>query len=262
MEALQSSYAQFRKAKVAEYGLPPPPTPLQGESLEKAVEQKLGALPGKAITLTEIQRDKLTRIAEANWSVGRNVGAKPVFNAGLVEEIYQSELTVEKGNKTVPLQRVMVLEISQYLENYLWPNFDPDTASFAHVMSIILMVNEKVGHLKEAANKAHNAELKLILEVPPQFLVAETLPQEVLDKMHAPPKDPEVPIIDVHQLPEADGYLFGFPTRYGCMAVQFKAFFDATGQLWMQQGLAGKTCGFFFNLSLSAGQGGGQETTL
>ncbi|CAM6082141.1 unnamed protein product [Calypogeia fissa] len=42
MEALQSSYAQFRKAKVAEYGLPPPPTPLQGESLEKAVEQKLG----------------------------------------------------------------------------------------------------------------------------------------------------------------------------------------------------------------------------
>ncbi|CAM6108023.1 unnamed protein product [Calypogeia fissa] len=30
--------------------------------------------------------------------------------------------------------------------------------------------SQTVGHLKEAANKAHNAELKLFLEVPPQFL--------------------------------------------------------------------------------------------
>uniref|UniRef100_A0A7N2KPZ4 RNA helicase aquarius N-terminal domain-containing protein n=1 Tax=Quercus lobata TaxID=97700 RepID=A0A7N2KPZ4_QUELO len=38
----------------------------------------------------------------------------------------------------------MILEVSQYLENYLWPNFDPDAASFEHVMSMILMVNEKI----------------------------------------------------------------------------------------------------------------------
>nr|POE51333.1 intron-binding protein aquarius [Quercus suber] len=37
----------------------------------------------------------------------------------------------------------MILEVSQYLENYLWPNFDPNKASFEHVMSMILMVNEK-----------------------------------------------------------------------------------------------------------------------
>ena len=37
----------------------------------------------------------------------------------------------------------MLLEISQYLENYLWPNFDAATASLEHIMSIILMVNEK-----------------------------------------------------------------------------------------------------------------------
>lgn len=48
------------------------------------------------------------------------------------------------GRKPVPLQRVMVLEVSQYLENYLWPNFDPETATFEHVMSMILMINEKV----------------------------------------------------------------------------------------------------------------------
>lgn len=44
----------------------------------------------------------------------------------------------------MPLQRVMILEVSQYLENYLWPNFDPEASSFEHVMSMILMVNEKV----------------------------------------------------------------------------------------------------------------------
>lgn len=48
------------------------------------------------------------------------------------------------GRKTVPLQRVMILEVSQYLENYLWPNFDPEASSFEHVMSMMLMVNEKV----------------------------------------------------------------------------------------------------------------------
>lgn len=38
----------------------------------------------------------------------------------------------------------MILEVSQYLENYLWPYFDPETATFEHVMSMILMINEKV----------------------------------------------------------------------------------------------------------------------
>lgn len=37
----------------------------------------------------------------------------------------------------------MLLEISQYLENYLWPNFNEETATYEHIMSIILMVNEK-----------------------------------------------------------------------------------------------------------------------
>lgn len=36
----------------------------------------------------------------------------------------------------------MVLEFSQYLENYLWPNYKPKS-SHAHVMSIVVMLNEK-----------------------------------------------------------------------------------------------------------------------
>ena len=39
---------------------------------------------------------------------------------------------------------VTALEISQYLENYLWPNYDPSSVSSkAHMISIVLMVNEK-----------------------------------------------------------------------------------------------------------------------
>ncbi|RWV92488.1 hypothetical protein GW17_00045126, partial [Ensete ventricosum] len=88
--------------------------------------------------------------------------------------------------------------------------------------------------------------------------VAETLPSDVLEKMHAPPKDPSIPEISAAELVEADGLLFGFPTRYGCMAAQMKAFFDSTGQLWREQKLAGKPAGFFVS---TGAQGGGQETT-
>ena len=89
--------------------------------------------------------------------------------------------------------------------------------------------------------------------------VPETLPPEVLEKMQAPPKDPAVPVIaSAAELQEADGVLFGFPTRYGSMAAQMKAFFDSTGSLWEAQKLAGKPAGFFVSTGT---QGGGQETT-
>jgi multimeric flavodoxin WrbA len=66
--------------------------------------------------------------------------------------------------------------------------------------------------------------------------VAETLDESILAKMHAPDK-PDVPIITANQLTEPEGLIFGFPTRYGMMCAQMKAFFDSTGSLW-QQGAA------------------------
>ena len=65
------------------------------------------------------------------------------------------------------------------------------------------------------------------------YQVAETLPKEVLEKMHAPPKASDVPVITTADLPRADGFLFGIPTRFGMVPAQVKAFFDACGQLWM-----------------------------
>ena len=87
----------------------------------------------------------------------------------------------------------------------------------------------------------------------------EILPQEVLDKMHAPPKPADVPVITAAQLEEADGFVFGFPTRFGMMCSQFKAFLDSTGGLWQKGALVGKPCGLFTSTGT---QGGGQETTL
>ena len=41
------------------------------------------------------------------------------------------------------VRRVMLLEFSQYLENYLWPNYNPRLATHAHLMSVVVTVNEK-----------------------------------------------------------------------------------------------------------------------
>lgn len=91
------------------------------------------------------------------------------------------------------------------------------------------------------------------------YRVPETLSDEVLAKMQAPSKDDSIPeIAAADELAQADGFLFGFPTRYGCMAAQMKAFFDSTGKLWREQSLAGKPAGLFVSTGT---QGGGQETT-
>ncbi len=42
--------------------------------------------------------------------------------------------------------RVQLLEISQYLENYLWPHFEAGMAgpaAYSHLMSMVVMVNQK-----------------------------------------------------------------------------------------------------------------------
>jgi len=89
------------------------------------------------------------------------------------------------------------------------------------------------------------------------YQVAETLPQEVLTKMHAPPKS-DVPVIDAETLAKYDAFLFGIPTRYGNFPAQWKTFWDTTGGQWGSGGFWGKYAGIFVS---SGTQGGGQEST-
>ncbi|KAL4172715.1 hypothetical protein KRP22_007878 [Phytophthora ramorum] len=63
------------------------------------------------------------------------------------------------------------------------------------------------------------------------YQVPETLSDEILTKMHAPPKR-DYPIASPETLKEADGILLGYPTRFGDFPAQAKSLFDATGQLW------------------------------
>ncbi|KAM0912042.1 hypothetical protein ACQ4PT_013061 [Festuca glaucescens] len=111
-------------------------------------------------------------------------------------------------------------------------------------------VGKLADEIKKGASSIEGVEAKI-------WQVPETLPEEVLGKMGAPPKL-DAPVITPQELAEADGILFGFPTRFGMMAAQMKAFFDATGGLWREQSLAGKPAGIFFSTGT---QGGGQETT-
>ncbi|RHZ44113.1 Minor allergen Alt a 7 [Aspergillus thermomutatus] len=89
------------------------------------------------------------------------------------------------------------------------------------------------------------------------YQIAETLPQNILDLMHAPHKSSH-PIIGPEKLTEYDAVLFGIPTRYGNFPVQWKAFWDSTGAIWQSGGYWGKYAGLFVS---SGTLGGGQEST-
>ncbi|KAJ4753598.1 NAD(P)H dehydrogenase (quinone) [Rhynchospora pubera] len=112
-------------------------------------------------------------------------------------------------------------------------------------------IEELTKEIRKGASSVNGVEAKL-------WQVSETLSQDVLENMNAPPKS-NVPVISPNKLSEADGFVFGFPTRFGMMCAQFKAFLDSTGGLWQQQRLVGKPAGLFTS---TASQGGGQETTV
>jgi NAD(P)H dehydrogenase (quinone) len=69
----------------------------------------------------------------------------------------------------------------------------------------------------------------------------------------------DIPECTVDDLKEADGVIFGSPTRYGNMTAQMKALIDSTAKLWLAGAMEGKPAGVFTS---TASTHGGQETTL
>jgi NAD(P)H dehydrogenase (quinone) len=89
--------------------------------------------------------------------------------------------------------------------------------------------------------------------------IKETLPDEVLTKMHAPPKATDIPVLEnPNILEQYDGFLFGIPTRYGNFPAQWKTFWDRTGGQWQTGAYWGKYAGLFISTGTP---GGGQEST-
>ncbi|CAL9729981.1 hypothetical protein MOUN0_I03708 [Monosporozyma unispora] len=91
------------------------------------------------------------------------------------------------------------------------------------------------------------------------YRVNETLPEEALQKLQAPPKAKDIPVVDKDVLKNYDAFLFGIPTRYGNVPAQWASFWDQTGGLWVEGALEGKAAGFFTS---TASYGGGQDSTV
>jgi NAD(P)H dehydrogenase (quinone) len=92
--------------------------------------------------------------------------------------------------------------------------------------------------------------------------VPETLSPEVLQKMGAVEAQKmmsHIPVCTVEELGEADGVIFGTPTRFGNMCGQMRQFLDGAGKLWVSGALVGKVGSVFTS---SNTQHGGQETTV
>ncbi|WP_044236814.1 NAD(P)H:quinone oxidoreductase [Chondromyces apiculatus] len=129
-------------------------------------------------------------------------------------------------------------------------------------MKILVVYYSMYGHVHrmaeavaEGAREVEGAEVVL-------KRVPETLPQEVLEKMHAADAQKafaHVPVATADELADYDAIVFGTPTRYGNMCGQMQQFLDATGQLWAKGALVGKVGSVFAS---TATQHGGQEATI
>jgi len=108
----------------------------------------------------------------------------------------------------------------------------------------------------EGARKVENVEVSL-------RQVEELVPKEIIEadeRMKQVKKElAGVPIATNEDLVEADGVVFGTPTRYGNMCAQMKQFIDKTGRLWAEGKLINKVAGVFTSTSTLHG---GQETTI
>ena len=114
------------------------------------------------------------------------------------------------------------------------------------------------GHIKQLA-EAEKAGIEKAGGTADLFQIAETLSDEVLAKMYAPPKAADVPVLtDPATLESYDAFLLGIPTRYGNFPAQWKTFWDQTGKQWQSGGFYGKMAGLFLS---TASLGGGQEST-
>ncbi|WP_019141138.1 NAD(P)H:quinone oxidoreductase [Noviherbaspirillum massiliense] len=118
------------------------------------------------------------------------------------------------------------------------------------------------GHIYKMA-EAITAGAREVADVDVQiYQVPELVPDDILEKSGAKAARAafaHVPIIRPEQLADADGIIFGTPTRFGNMASQMRNFLDQTGALWMSGALIGKVGSVFTS---TASQHGGQETTL
>lgn len=91
---------------------------------------------------SEIFQESLVQFAHDTWAFGRAEASISLqYDAKVVEHVYQHELG--GGQRDPPARSLALLELSMYLEKYLWPFYKPKSMGPSYFMSIMLMVNEK-----------------------------------------------------------------------------------------------------------------------
>ncbi|HEX2554837.1 MAG TPA: NAD(P)H:quinone oxidoreductase [Microvirga sp.] len=122
---------------------------------------------------------------------------------------------------------------------------------------VLVLYYSTYGHIETMANAiaegVREAGAEAVIK-----RVPETVPLEIAERAHFKLDQP-APVATVQELPEYDAIILGVPTRYGRMASQMTAFWDAAGAVWATGALTGKVGSVF---SSTATQHGGQETTL
>ncbi|XP_045466067.1 RNA helicase aquarius [Harmonia axyridis] len=89
-----------------------------------------------APTVEQINADRIMHLATKYWAPHSQ--EKLPFDPEVIDNIYIEDI---RGSN-YSTRKIIILEFSQYLENYLWPNYKPG-ASYGHMLSIVIMVNEK-----------------------------------------------------------------------------------------------------------------------
>src|SRR5487761_1420979 len=132
-------------------------------------------------------------------------------------------------------------------------------------MKVLVVYHSQYGHVQAMANAVVEgakqvAGVEVVLRRVREFPESvQHIQQEKGYAYQVYQAQQSVPECTVDDLREADGVLFGSPTRYGNMTAQMKALIDSTAQLWMNGSMEGKPAGVFTS---TASTHGGQETTL
>ena len=129
-------------------------------------------------------------------------------------------------------------------------------------MKILVVYYSMYGHILQmaqvAAEGVKEAGVEPVLRRVREF---EDVEKDIPNHEHALAvwnRQQDIPVCTLDDLKDADGYLFGTPTRYGNMTAQMKRLFDSTAQLWLAGAFEGKPAGVFTSTATAHGC---QETT-
>ncbi len=131
-------------------------------------------------------------------------------------------------------------------------------------MKVLVVYYSRYGHtLEMAQNVAEGASsvdgVEVFMRRVQEF---EDIEREIPNDQYAMKaweRHKNIPVCTLEDLKEADGIIFGSPTRYGNMTAQMKRLIDSTARLWLEGAMEGKPAGVFTSTSTTHG---GQESTL